>query len=95
MYSRLGTIVIVMASVLFLGSIASLMLSSQGSTLVREGTLSVASPITPLTPRESMAPREDITLLFGGDMMFDRYLRTVARRESGAFLFGNTGGRLT
>lgn len=91
MHSRLGTIVIVMASVLFLGSIASLKLHSQGSTLVRERTRSVASPIA---PRESVAPREDITLLFGGDMMFDRYLRTVARRESGAFLFGNTGDTL-
>lgn len=28
-----------------------------------------------------------LVLLFGGDVMFDRYLRTVARRKTGRFLF--------
>ena len=91
MYSRLGTIVVVMASVLFLGGIVTFMIEPKEGALVRESTLSVASSVA---PRESVVPREGITLLFGGDMMFDRYLRTVARRESGAFLFGNTGETL-
>lgn len=38
---------------------------------------------TVMAPEESRAP---VVLLFGGDMMFDRYLRTVARGKGGDFL---------
>ena len=93
MFSRIGTILIVIAGALLLGGIWYGVMNGTNMTYTRDGSL-VRDRVS--EPGEaSVATGEPVTLLFGGDMMFDRYLRTIARRESGAFLFGNTGELLT
>lgn len=36
---------------------------------------------------EEVALKSSVTILFGGDMQFDRYIRSVARRQGGEFIF--------
>ncbi len=39
------------------------------------------------TRGETATPKQPVTVVFGGDMQFDRYIRTVSERRGGAFLF--------
>ena len=83
MFSRFG-ISIVFSLLLLFG--VGLFLSS-GKSVSRSFSQGRSLAVTPET---KVVPAEDSVaspvLLFGGDMMFDRYLRTVARARGGEFL---------
>lgn len=82
MFSKTGTVLVVTAGMLLLfGGVYGYLIKSQ-SPIVRERALSLEE--TPVPEGDASLVQEPITLLFGGDMMFDRYIRTTMR-NSGDF----------
>jgi poly-gamma-glutamate synthesis protein (capsule biosynthesis protein) len=77
---------------LFLGMIGGLILlaggwlSSSHETLRFDGQSRSLSKAAPSEAQE-MAMQSPVTILFGGDMQFDRYIRSVTGKQGGAFVF--------
>ncbi len=67
--------------ILFVGIGVWLVLTSKDST-----PFTFLQTQTRMAPEIKEMPREPLTLLFGGDMMLDRYIRTVAKRKGEDFL---------
>lgn len=82
MFSKTGTVLMVTAgALLFLGGVYGYLIKSQ-SPIVRERTLILEE--TPVSEGDASSVQSPIMFLFGGDMMFDRYIRTTMR-NSGDF----------
>jgi poly-gamma-glutamate synthesis protein (capsule biosynthesis protein) len=60
------------------------------SISITEQFITPASTTTIQTPQPSPSPPSELTILFGGDLMFDRYIRTLAERRGAVTLSDTT-----
>lgn len=67
--------------------LAGYLLFSSGATIRIDGQDLFWSKAESSVAEEVMIDASTATILFGGDMQFDRYIRSVARKRGGKFIF--------